>query len=142
MCFFLSYMFFLLYYFSSLSFISLLYSSLRSRCAASRRVSGSIPSGVTGDFFFSVATDGTMCPGVDSASKNEYQETPAGKDGRCVRVATFIEPKVKKIRSVNLPEPLGPRRPVTGHLYLYLCSRGLNSAVSLGRTVLPSFFCT
>ena len=22
---------------------------------------------------FSVATDGTMCPGVDSASKNEYQ---------------------------------------------------------------------
>ena len=23
--------------------------------------------------FFSVATDRTMCPGVDSASKNEYQ---------------------------------------------------------------------
>jgi hypothetical protein len=23
---------------------------------------------------FSEATDGTMCPGVDSASKNEYQE--------------------------------------------------------------------
>jgi hypothetical protein len=23
---------------------------------------------------FSVATDGTMCPGVDSASKYEYQE--------------------------------------------------------------------
>jgi hypothetical protein len=23
--------------------------------------------------FFYVATDGTMCPGVDSASKNEYQ---------------------------------------------------------------------
>jgi hypothetical protein len=23
---------------------------------------------------FSVATDGTMCPGVDSASKNEYEE--------------------------------------------------------------------
>ena len=31
---------------------------------------------------FSVATDGTMCPGVDSASKNEYQETPECKDGR------------------------------------------------------------
>jgi len=27
---------------------------------------------VTGEFF-SVATDRTMCPGVDSASKNEYQ---------------------------------------------------------------------
>ena len=23
--------------------------------------------------FFSIATDSTMCPGVDSASKNEYQ---------------------------------------------------------------------
>jgi hypothetical protein len=41
-------------------------------CATSRRVSGSIPSGVAGGF--SEATDGSMCPGVDSASKNEYQE--------------------------------------------------------------------
>ena len=39
----------------------------------SRTASESIPGGVTGDFFFSVATDRTMCPGVDSASKNEYQ---------------------------------------------------------------------
>jgi hypothetical protein len=37
---------------------------------------------------FFVATDGTMCPGVDSASKNEYQDTAGGKDGRCVRVTT------------------------------------------------------
>ena len=41
-------------------------------CATSRTVSGSNPGGVTGDFF-SVATDITMCPGVESASKNEYQ---------------------------------------------------------------------
>jgi hypothetical protein len=27
---------------------------------------------------FSEATDGTMCPGVDSASKNEYQENSWG----------------------------------------------------------------
>jgi hypothetical protein len=40
-------------------------------CAASRKVSGSIPDGVTG--FFSIVTDGTMCPGVDSAPKNEYK---------------------------------------------------------------------
>jgi hypothetical protein len=39
---------------------------------------------------FSEATDGTMCPGVDSASKNEYQETPRGKGGRCVRVTTLL----------------------------------------------------
>ena len=37
----------------------------------------------------SVATNGTMCAGVDSASKNEYQDTPVGKDGRCVRVTTY-----------------------------------------------------
>ena len=39
----------------------------------------------------------------------------------------FIVPKVRKIRSLNLPEPLGPPRPVAGHLYLYgkrsLCLR-------------------
>jgi hypothetical protein len=28
--------------------------------------------------FFSVATDGTMCPGFDSASNNEYQGFPLG----------------------------------------------------------------
>jgi len=30
-----------------------------------------------------------MCPGVDSASKNEYQDIPGGKDGRCIRVTTL-----------------------------------------------------
>jgi hypothetical protein len=46
-------------------------------CATSRTVSGSIPGGVTLGIF-SVATDGTLCPGVDSASKNEYQGFPLG----------------------------------------------------------------
>ena len=27
--------------------------------------------------------------GVESASKNEYQDIPGGKDGRCVRVKTL-----------------------------------------------------
>jgi len=31
-----------------------------------------------------------MCPGVDSASKNKYQDIPGGKDGRCVRVTTLL----------------------------------------------------
>ena len=48
---------------------------------------------------FSVATDGTMCPGVDSASKNEYQENSWGRR-RTVRkgddLTTFIVPKVEK----------------------------------------------
>ena len=30
---------------------------------------------------FSGASDSSMCPGVDSASKNEYQDIPGGKDG-------------------------------------------------------------
>jgi hypothetical protein len=43
-----------------------------------------------------------MCPGVDSASKNEYQDTPGSKAGRCVRLMTYhllvllIELKLKK----------------------------------------------
>jgi hypothetical protein len=37
----------------------------------------------------SVPTDGNICPGVDSASKNEYQDTLGGKDGRCVRLTTL-----------------------------------------------------
>jgi hypothetical protein len=30
-------------------------------------------------------------------------------------LTTFIVPKVKKIQSLNLPELLGPPRPVEGH---------------------------
>ena len=39
--------------------------------------------------FFPGASDSSMCHGVDSASKNEYQDIPGGKDGRCVRVTTL-----------------------------------------------------
>jgi hypothetical protein len=52
----------------------------------SQRVPGSILSHWG---FFSGAPDSSMCPGVDSASKNEYQDIPGGKDGRCVRVTTL-----------------------------------------------------
>jgi hypothetical protein len=38
---------------------------------------------------FSEAADGIMCPGVDSASKNEYQENSWGEGGQCVRVTTY-----------------------------------------------------
>jgi hypothetical protein len=50
---------------------------------------------------FSEATDGTMCPGVDSASKNEYQENSWGWR-RPVRkgddLTTLIMPNVEKIQ--------------------------------------------
>ena len=38
---------------------------------------------------FSEASDKSMFPGVDSASKNEYQDIPGGKGGRCVGVTTL-----------------------------------------------------
>jgi hypothetical protein len=47
---------------------------------------------------FSVATDGNMCHGVDTASKNEYQDTPGGKDGLCVRVTTLPPSSCRKSR--------------------------------------------
>ena len=56
-------------------------------CATSRKVSESIPGGFAWDFFRGL--DGTMCPGVDSASVNEYQELPGGEGGRCVSVMTL-----------------------------------------------------
>jgi hypothetical protein len=34
-------------------------------------------------------SDSSICPGVDSASKNEYQDIPGGKDGRFVKVTTL-----------------------------------------------------
>ena len=46
------------------------------------KVPGSIPGRVTGDFFRSIRQ--VHAPGVDSASKNEYQDIPGGKGGRCV----------------------------------------------------------
>jgi hypothetical protein len=51
-----------------------------------------------------------MCPGVDSASKNEYQDTPRGKDGRCVTVTTLRPSqcrKSRKSRTLTYRIPLG-----------------------------------
>jgi hypothetical protein len=65
---------------------------------------------------FSEANDGTMCPGVDSAPKNEYQDTPGSKAGRCVRVTTYhlLVQNVKKIRGLNLPDPHVPVQACSG----------------------------
>jgi hypothetical protein len=52
---------------------------------------------------FSVATDGTMCPAVDSASKTEYTGvSPGGEGGRCVRLTTYHP------RSAERQENKGP----------------------------------
>ena len=67
---------------------------------------------------YSIAADISVCPGVDSASKNEYQDIPG-----CVKVTT-LPPSCAEclvIWSLNRPEPSGPHRPVIGLLYLLLC---------------------
>jgi hypothetical protein len=38
---------------------------------------------------FSVSSESSMCPGVHSASENEYQVNPGGKGGLCVRLKTY-----------------------------------------------------
>ena len=62
-----------------------------------------------------MAADISVCPGVDSASKNEYQGIPGGRGGRCIRVMT-LPPSCAEclIWSLNQPEPSGPHRPVIG----------------------------
>jgi hypothetical protein len=62
-----------------------------------------------------------MCPGVNSASKNEYQEFSWGEGGRCVELTTNhpSSAECREIRGLNLP---GPPRALGGLLreYLYL----------------------
>ena len=41
--------------------------------------------------FFSGSFDSSMFPGVDSPSKNEYQDIPGGEGSRCIRV-TILPP--------------------------------------------------
>ena len=75
---------------------------------------------------YSVAADISVCSGVDSTSKNEYQDIPGGKGGRCVRVTTLPPPCAEclVIWSLNRPEPSGPHRPVIAvalPLLRYIC---------------------
>ena len=48
-------------------------------------------------------------------------------------LTTFIVPKVERIRSLNLPEPLGPPWPVVGHLYC------MNAVYALGTEDIDHF---
>jgi len=61
-----------------------------------------------------------MCPGVDSASKNEYRDHPGGKSGRCVRLTThqLHVPIVKKSGGLNLLESCGPVQACNGTGFL------------------------
>jgi hypothetical protein len=78
-----------------------------------------IDSGVAG--VFSVTSDSSMRPGVDSASKNEYQANPGGKGGRCVKLTTYQlhVPMSRNLGALTSWNPVGLFRSVMGQLYLY-----------------------
>jgi hypothetical protein len=61
-----------------------------------------------------------QCPGIDSASKNEYQDNPGGKGGRCVRLTTYHihVPIVKKSGGLNILEPCGPVQACNGTAFI------------------------
>jgi hypothetical protein len=62
-----------------------------------------------------------MCPGVDSASKNEYQVNPEGKGGRCVRLTTYElpVPMSRNMGALTSWNPVGVFKPVMGQFKLY-----------------------
>ena len=63
-----------------------------------------------------------MCPEVESASGSEYQDLPWGKGGRCVWLTTYHPCSAETSRksgALIYLEPLGPPRPVAGHLYFF-----------------------
>jgi hypothetical protein len=59
-----------------------------------------------------------MCPGVDSASKNEYQVNPGDKGGRCVKLTTYHlhVPMSRNLGTLTSWNPMGLFRPVMGQL--------------------------
>jgi len=72
--------------------------------------------------FFSVASDSSMCPGVDSDSKNEYQVNTGDKGGRFVRLTTyhFHVPMSRNLVALTSWNPVGLFRPVMGEFYVLL----------------------
>jgi hypothetical protein len=68
-----------------------------------------------------------MCPGVDSASENEYQVNPGGKGGWCVRLTTYHlhVPMSRNLGALTSWNPVGLFRPVMGKLcfcYRFSCT--------------------
>jgi hypothetical protein len=73
-----------------------------------------------------VASDSSMCPGVDSASKNEYQVNPGGKGGRCIRLITYHlhVPVSRNLGALTSWNPVGLFRPVMGLFTFFIFYQG------------------
>jgi hypothetical protein len=79
----------------------------------------------------------SMCPGVNSASKNEYQVNPGGKGGQCIRLTTYHlhVPKSRNLGAITSLNPVGLYRPAMGQLYLLCICLAENSYLFLGCAV-------
>ena len=86
-----------------------------------------------------------MCPEVDSVSESEYQGYFSWtKGGRCVWLTTYHPCSAEKSRksgTLIYPEPLGPSRPVAGHLYLTLTYAAITRLYLKPRGSVWSFKC-
>ena len=84
-------------------------------CTTNRKVAGSIPDGVIGNFLWRNPSDRTMVLG-STRQKWVPGEFPGGKCGRCVRLTT-LPPScavVMKSGNLNFLEPSGPLRACNG----------------------------
>jgi hypothetical protein len=83
-----------------------------------------------------------MCPGVDSASKNEYQFNPGGKGGRCVRLTTYHlhVPMSRNLGTLTSWNSVGLFRSVMGQLYLYQYLAKVSGRVCPGEGVLDAYW--
>ena len=91
-------------------------------CATARTVSGSIPGGITGDFFPYVPRE-PCALGSTQLLKMSTRHFCWGKGGRCVRLTTYHPRNAERQENpgvLTYSETLGPPRPVVGYFYLYI----------------------
>ena len=93
-------------------------------CATSREVPGSIPGGVTGNYFRGTPDRTLRSTQLLKVSTRDFCW---GKGGRCVWLTTYRPCSAETSRksgTLIYPEPLWPTRPVAGNLYFtfYICA--------------------
>ena len=92
--------------------------------STNRKVAGSIPDGVSGFFIEIKSFWSHYGTGVDSASnRNEYREYFLGVKAAsawCWQTHYHPVPLSRNLGTLTSWNPLGPSRPVTGLVYLYL----------------------